>query len=164
MNAMDGQERRRDPSSSFLLRSRKEMLDYFLLEYDCTRELVERARSMARGDRSTTTTTNTTSTTSNNSMNAGPSVMQQLQQQQPPPPPPPRSKRDRIVSAFKARIKPLQSHRLLDERERILALSQMPLKWKKRKKTTRAKKSTGEEGEENAEVEDESVDEMHRKR
>ena len=168
MNAMDGQERRRDPSSSFLLRSRKEMLDYFLLEYDCTRELVERARSMARGDRSTTTTTtttNTTSTTSNNSMTAGPSVMQQQQQQQQQqqPPPPPRSKRDRIVSAFKARIKPLQSHRLLDERERILALSQMPLKWKKRKKTTRAKKSTGEEGEENAEVEDESVDEMHRK-
>ncbi len=145
------------------------MLDYFLLEYDCTRELVERARSMARGDRSTTTTTttttNTTSTTSNNSMTAGPSVMQQQQQQQQQqqPPPPPRSKRDRIVSAFKARIKPLQSHRLLDERERILALSQMPLKWKKRKKTTRAKKSTGEEGEENAEVEDESVDEMHRK-
>ena len=121
---MDGQERRRDPSSSFLLRSRKEMLDYFFLEYDCTRELVERARSMARGDRSTTTTTttNTTSTTSNNSMTAGPSVMQQQQQQQQQqqPPPPPRSKRDRIVSAFKARIKPLQSHRLLDERERIL--------------------------------------------
>ena len=84
---------------------------------------------------------------------------QQQQQQQQQPPPPPRSRRDRIVSAFKARIKPLQSHRLLDERERILALSQMPLKWKKRKKTTRAKKSTGEEGEENAEVEDESVDE-----
>ena len=131
------------------------MLDYFLLEYDCTRELVERARSMARGDRSTTTT-NTTSTTSNNSMNAGPSVMQQQQQQQPPPPP--RSKRDRIVSAFKARIKPLQSHRLLDERERILALSQMPLKWKKRKKTTRAKKSTGEEGEQSEKSEDKNKD------
>ena len=132
---------------NFLLKSRKEMLDSFRSpECDFTRELVERAASMMAANAAAATTT-TTSTRTTVQLHA----------------PPPRSKRDRFMSAFKGQIKPLQSHRLLDERERILALSQMPLKWKKRKKTTRAKKSTGEEGEENAEVEDESVDEMHRK-
>lgn len=79
------------------------------------------------------------------------------------------------MSAFKGQIKPLQSHRLLDERERILALSQMPLKWNRRKKLKKNEKTktndgnnnknkhNSEEEEEGDEIELEKADEMHRK-
>ena len=144
---------------NFLLKSRKEMLDYFLSpECDFTRELVERAASMMAANAAATTTT-TTSTRTTVQLHA----------------PPPRSKRDRFMSAFKGQIKPLQSHRLLDERERILALSQMPLKWNRRKtlkKNEKTKTNDGnnnknnhnsEEEEEGDEIELEKADEMHRK-
>ena len=161
--------------SKFLLKSRREMLDYFVSECDFTNELVERAESMAKNDinannsaRPTTpptTTTRTTTTTSPSS--SSPQVMQRLQQ-------PPRSKRDRFMSAFKGQIKPLQSHRLLDERERILALSKMPLKWnrrmKKKKQTNDSGDTCGKEGKDKEEnigekdaSESERADEMHRK-
>ena len=144
---------------NFLLKSRKEMLDYFLSpECDFTRELVERAASMMAANAAAATTT-TTSTRTTVQLHA----------------PPPRSKRDRFMSAFKGQIKPLQSHRLLDERERILALSQMPLKWNRRKtlkKNEKTKTNDGnnnknnhnsEEEEEGDEIELEKADEMHRK-
>ena len=81
------------------------------------------------------------------------------------------------MSAFKGQIKPLQSHRLLDERERILALSQMPLKWNRRKKLKKKNEKTktnndgnnnknnhnSEEEEEGDKIELEKADEMHRK-
>ena len=118
-----------DDDENFLLKSRKEMLDSFLSpECDFTRELVERAAAAAAA---TTTTTTTTSTTT-----SATTTMVQLHA------PPPRSKRDRFMSAFKGQIKPLQSHRLLDERERILALSQMPLKWNRRKKLKKKNEKT----------------------
>lgn len=67
-----------------------------------------------------------------------------------------RSKRDRILSflLFKGdrAVEPLRSHRLLDERERIFGLSEMPLKW--------ITKRTNDENE-NAEAM--KVDQMHRK-
>jgi hypothetical protein len=114
-----------DDDENFLLKSRKEMLDYFLSpECDFTRELVERAASMMAANAAAATTT-TTSTRTTVQLHA----------------PPPRSKRDRFMSAFKGQIKPLQSHRLLDERERILALSQMPLKWNRRKKLKKNEKT-----------------------
>jgi len=152
--------------SKFLLKSRREMLDYFVSECDFTNELVERAESMAKNDinttnnnsaRGPTTPPTTTATTTSSS----------LQQ-------PPRSKRDRFMSAFKGQIKPLQSHRLLDERERILALSKMPLKWnrrmKKKKQTNDSGDTCGKEGKDKEEnigekdaSESERADEMHRK-
>jgi hypothetical protein len=153
---------------NFLLKSRKEMLDYFLSpECDFTRELVERAAAAAAAATTTTTTSTTTCT----------SAMVQLHA------PPPRSKRDRFMSAFKGQIKPLQSHRLLDERERILALSQVLLKWNRRKKLKKKKNEKNEnektktnndgnnnknnhnskEEEEKDEIELEKADEMHRK-
>ena len=148
-----------DDDENFLLKSRKEMLDYFLSpECDFTRELVERAASMMAANAAAATTT-TTSTRTTVQLHA----------------PPPRSKRDRFMSAFKGQIKPLQSHRLLDERERILALSQMPLKWNRRKtlkKNEKTKTNDGnnnknnhnsEEEEEGDEIELEKADEMHRK-
>lgn len=152
--------------SKFLLKSRREMLDYFVSECDFTNELVERAESMAKNDinannsaRPTTPPTTTTATTTTTSSS--------LQQ-------PPRSKRDRFMSAFKGQIKPLQSHRLLDERERILALSKMPLKWnrrmKKKKQTNDSGDTCGKEGKDKEEnigekdaSESERADEMHRK-
>ena len=151
-----------DDDENFLLKSRKEMLDSFLSpECDFTRELVERAAAAAAATTTTTTSTTTSATT----------TMVQLHA------PPPRSKRDRFMSAFKGQIKPLQSHRLLDERERILALSQMPLKWNRRKKLKKKNEKTktnndgnnnknnhnSEEEEEGDEIELEKADEMHRK-
>ena len=148
-----------DDDENFLLKSRKEMLDSFLSpECDFTRELVERAASMMAANAAAATTT-TTSTRTTVQLHA----------------PPPRSKRDRFMSAFKGQIKPLQSHRLLDERERILALSQMPLKWNRRKKLKKNEKTktndgnnnknnhNSEEEEEGDEIELEKADEMHRK-
>ena len=151
-----------DDDENFLLKSRKEMLDSFLSpECDFTRELVERAAAAAAATTTTTTSTTTSATT----------TMVQLHA------PPPRSKRDRFMSAFKGQIKPLQSHRLLDERERILALSQMPLKWNRRKKLKKKNEKTktnndgnnnknnhnSEEEEEGDKIELEKADEMHRK-
>ncbi|CCO17076.1 predicted protein [Bathycoccus prasinos] len=152
-----------DDDENFLLKSRKEMLDSFLSpECDFTRELVERAAAAAAATTTTTTTSTTTSATT---------TMVQLHA------PPLRSKRDRFMSAFKGQIKPLQSHRLLDERERILALSQMPLKWNRRKKLKKKNEKTktnndgnnnknnhnSEEEEEGDKIELEKADEMHRK-
>ena len=101
-----------DDDENFLLKSRKEMLDSFLSpECDFLRESSWNERRAAAAATTTATTTSTTTSAT--------TTMVQLHA------PPPRSKRDRFMSAFKGQIKPLQSHRLLDERERILALSQM---------------------------------------
>ena len=153
-------------SEEFLLKSRREMLDYFVSECDFTNELVERAESMAKNDINANNSARPTTTTTSPS-SSSPQVMQRLQQ-------PPRSKRDRFMSAFKGQIKPLQSHRLLDERERILALSKMPLKWnrrmKKKKQTNDSGDTCGKEGKDKEEnigekdaSESERADEMHRK-
>ena len=156
--------------SKFLLKSRREMLDYFVSECDFTNELVERAESMAKNDINTTNNNNNSArgpTTPPTTTTATTTTSSSLQQ-------PPRSKRDRFMSAFKGQIKPLQSHRLLDERERILALSKMPLKWnrrmKKKKHTNDCGDTCGKEGKDKEEnvgekdaSESERADEMHRK-
>ena len=156
--------------SKFLLKSRREMLDYFVSECDFTNELVERAESMAKNDINTTNNNNNSArgpTTPPTTTTATTTTSSSLQQQ-------PRSKRDRFMSAFKGQIKPLQSHRLLDERERILALSKMPLKWnrrmKKKKHTNDSGDTCGKEGKDKEEnvgekdaSESERADEMHRK-